>query len=440
MAGLSGRDVGLTTASAMIGAGIFVAPGRMVEAGAHPSAILALFLVGGCIALAGAFIVGRLATVFPGSGGPYRYLGEAFGPRTAFLFQWSRFGVMQTAAVAVLARTATAFLAQAFGWSGPMSDYWETVAAMGLVLAAAGLNAAGLRLGRAVQAALTLLKVVILLAFSMAAFTLGDLSWQGQGRSAAPGTWMLLAIFAFGGWTQITFMAGELDDPRKLPRPLASGVLGVTILYLVALAAMLASMPSTGPGDQLAITVAGSLFGETGQRVVAVAIAVAVLGGLHTFTMTGARLYQAAAQDGGWWRPFARSNRFGAPGTSLAYQALWSCFLLAGSLLVADAFTALIASVSTGSWLFHGLLGLAWFRTRDRPAAFDTPGRAWTAGTFTLLAGAIVVAGLIQDGLRIAEGAWDELGAVWALAVLGLGALIPVRRQQAPPEPIPAPF
>ncbi len=422
----------------MVGAGIFLSPGLMLRSGATPTMVLVLFVVGGVIAILGALTISELASAHPGNGGPFRYIHDNLGPAPAFLFNWSRFWVMQTGALAILSLTCARFAADALGVADP---YWEAVAAIGLLAATALLNSRGLWLGAWVQRGLTLLKVGALLAIvigvAIAARPDGFATPPEASTPTGIGGLLLLAIFAYGGWTQMTFLAGEVADPRRFARPLVLGVALAMALYLVSISAMFLAMPDGAQGRVIVAEAAGALWGPTGRTLVAAVVAVAVLGGLHTMTLTGPRLYAAAAASGQWWRPFGKHNAFDAPGTALWLQAEWAAMLVALSLLANDAFLALIGSLSVAIWIFHVLTAIAWFQRRrtGTPPPFTTPGGAWVAGTF-LVATTVVVGLAIWNDIRfIAAGRWGDLQATWALLVIGsggLGLLAKRARRQAP--------
>ncbi len=430
---LRSRDITATVVSAMVGAGIFLAPGLMLRSGATPTMVLVLFVVGGIIAILGALTIAELASAHPGNGGPYRYLRANLGRTPAFLFNWSRFWVMQTGALAILSLTCIRFAGDVIGVD---NSYWEAVAAIGLLAATAALNARGLWIGAWVQRGLTVLKVGALLAIvvgvAIAAKPDGFAEPPVTTNPTGIGGLLLLAIFAYGGWTQMTFLAGEVRDPKRFAAPLVVGVVIATALYLISIAAMFLAMPDGTEGRVIIAEAAGALWGDTGRRIVAAAVAVAVLGGLHTMTLTGPRLYAAAAENGQWWRPFAKRNATDAPATAIWLQAEWAALLVALSQLSNDAFLTLIGSLSVAIWVFHVLTAVAWFRQRRRAdaAEFRTPGGPIVAGAF--LAATTLVVGLAvwNDVQFIVAGRWGDLQATWAVLVIGSGAVALVGRHK----------
>lgn len=416
--GLRDRDVTATVVSAMVGAGIFIAPGVLLQQGAPQNVVLLLFAVAGIVVTAGAFTLADLAKRLPGNGGPHRYLRHHLGPWAGFLYGWSRFWVMQCGALAVLSLTCARFLADAVGTHHP---YWEAVAALVLLAGTAGIHTRGLQTSAWVQAGLTGLKIAIVLAIAAgvlfaARATSDPIAPSGEGSI---GGWMLIAIFAFGGWTQVTFLAGEA---RHLRRPIALGIAIVTALYLVMLVAMFRS--GDLQGDVIAAEAAGNLYGPTVRRAVSLAIALAVYGTLHTQSLTGPRLYQAAAEAGDWWRPFAERNARGAPGKAIWFQAEWAALLVAISLLAANAFAALIGAISTAIWTFHLLLAIAWFRDPGKDIHW-----VWPA-LFLVAAAGVMGAAVWSDIGSLRAGVWSDVHSAWALGIIASGLVVHVARSK----------
>ncbi len=419
------RDVAATVGGAMVGAGIFIAPERLIDNGAPPLLILGLFAAAGIVAVFGAFTLVRLAQAMPGNGGPYLYL-RVLHPRLPSLFNWSRFWVMQTGALAILSLIAAQFALQTFGYS---HWYAQAVLAMLLLAGAAAINARGLRTGARFQLATTALKFAAILAVSIGIFTVGDAANLRASRGTANlglGSWMLTVVFAFGGWTQVTFLAGETRGDLK--RPVVGAILGVTALYILAVAAML--LAPVGPGP-LALAAAESVFGASGARIMSAVIAVTVLGTLHTMTLTGPRLYEAAAARGDWWRPFARRNHRDAPGMAILYQAEWAAVLIVLSLLARNAYDALIGGISTAIWLFHVATALAWFRVRR--GSFVPPAIFLAASSF------VVGVAFVQDISRALDGAWGQVTSLYALLIIASGLPLAWRGSRSPPTAPDAP-
>ncbi len=409
------RDVTLTVTSAMVGAGIFLTPGILLQQGAPPWLVLTLFAAATIVVIAGAFTLADLAKRLPGDGGPHRYLSHHLGPWAGFLYNWSRFWVMQCGALAVLSLTAATFLADAMGRH---DTYWEAVAALAILALSAAIHTRGLRTSAKIQVVLTVLKIALILVLAAGILVAADPVQTPDVRLAGGlGSWTLLALFAFGGWTQVTFLAGQTDG--DLRRPIAAGILLAAGLYMVALIGMFLS--GTVEGRVIAAEAAGNLYGPGARKAVSLVVAIAVLGTLHTQSMTGPRLYAAAAEAGHWWRPFARLNDRQAPATATRLQAQWAMLLVALSLLAANAFAVLISSISTAIWLFHIALVAAWWRDPGKAVHAGWPILFGAAATF------VVVGALVQDLRFLAAGDWQALSATWALLLIATGVPLAAR-------------
>src|SRR6202162_5153252 len=230
-------DATMIVMGGIVGSGIFINP-YVVALRVHtPFLILGVWLLGGGLALLGAFIWAELASRLPGAGGQYLYLREAYHPSVAFLYGWVLLLVIQTGGMAAVAIKLARYYREITGFSagdGPIA----AVALLGLT----AINCFGVRAGSNVQSALMLLKAaaitaVVVVGILWGGGTVGILPlldrpvWVGLG--SAIGAAMIPVAFAYGGWQTASFVAAEMRDPRRdLSRGLVIGVVGVVALYL----------------------------------------------------------------------------------------------------------------------------------------------------------------------------------------------------------------
>src|SRR5438046_2866618 len=224
----------------IVGAGIFANPSEVAHRVHTPFLILGVWVLGGFIAMCGAFIWAELATRLPGTGGQYLYLREAYHPSVAFVYGWGLLLVTQTGGMAAVAVIFSSYFRALTGvdWNG------SAIAAM-VLLALTGINCLGARAGSNVQSALMLLKIGAIAALILIGFVAGHPATAGLKSETvlgqpvsfdllkSIGAAMVPVAFAYGGWQTATFVSAEIRDPhRDLSRGLLLGVSGVVVLYL----------------------------------------------------------------------------------------------------------------------------------------------------------------------------------------------------------------
>lgn len=363
--GLS-RQLGLGSATALvvgevIGVGIFLTPARMVHSLGSPAWLLAVWLVMGGVTLAGALCFGALAARFPEAGGGYVYLREAFGRRPAFLFGWMSLLVTDPGLTALLA----VGLAEAVAGALALSPLGIKATAISAIVALAAVNMAGLAFGAGVLRVLTVLKIGVLAFLAVWGFGLGRGDWSNflplvaQRPGSAPlgqalvGA-LIAAFFSFGGWWDMSKLAGEVREPeRTMPRALVLGVAAVTAVYVVVSAVFLYLVPSDRiTNDRAFATLAGeALFGRVGGLVFSCVVATAVLGCLAAMMMAAPRVYYAMARDGLFPHALAAAHpRFGTPARATAVQAV-----LASALVATGTFEQILAYFFFVTVAFLGL-------------------------------------------------------------------------------------
>src|SRR5438876_8547286 len=392
------RQLGLLAVTALVvgevvAIGIFLTPAGMARSLGSPFWLLIVWLLMGVMALSGALCYGELAARSPEAGGGYVYLREAYGPGVAFLYGWKCMLVMDPGITAALA----AGLASYVGYAVGVSAVWLKVIAIGSILAIAAVNIAGLRLGSGLMQGLTALKLGALALIAVLAFSLHAGSWsnfvpffaQHPGSDPLPGALapaLVGAFFAFGGWWEISKLAGEARDPaRTLPRALALGVTIVTAIYILTSTVFLYLVPleRVTSGETFAAQAGEALFGAAGGRVFAAIVIVAVLGSLLGLLMALPRVYYAMARDGVFFKPVGVVHpRFGTPARAIGIQAgLASLYVALGT------FNQIIAYFVFVTVLFVGLTVAGLFRIRRRSptSAYRTWGYPLTPVLFLAL-------------------------------------------------------
>lgn len=408
------RQLGLGSAVALvvgevIGVGIFLTPAGMAKALGSPLWLLAVWLVAGGVTLTGALCLGELAARHPAAGGGYVYLREAYGPGTAFLFGWMSLLVLDPGITAALATGLASYV----GSVCALSDLGRTVVAVAAVLGLAAVNVVGLRLGAGLLSGLTALKVGLLALIVGWGFGSGLGDWSnftpfaGQHPGSDPLPKALAAggvgaFFSFGGWWDVSKMAGEVRDPeRTVPRALVLGVLTVTAVYILisAVFVYLVPLPEVTTDEAFAARVGEILFGRAGGVTFAGVVIVAVLGSLASIIMGSPRVYYAMAKDGLFLPAVAALHpRFGTPARAIALQAA-----VASLLVVSGTFDQILAYFFFAAVAFLALTIAAVFVLRRRPLAtssYRAPGYPVTPLLFLMPVAFLLVLLVLDNPVR----------------------------------------
>src|SRR5881394_10963 len=315
-------DATMIVMGGIVGAGIFANPSEVAHRVHTPFLIFSVWVLGGLLAMCGAFIWAELWTRLPGAaGGQYAYLREAYHPAVAFVYGWGLLLVTQTGGMAAVAVIFASYFhaLTGVGWN-------DSVIAAVVLLILTGINCLGARAGSNVQSAFMLLRIAAIVGLVLFGFALGASSPKSEPSLAIPmslgllkdiGSAMVPIAFAYGGWQTATFVAGEMRDARRdLSRGLLIGVAGVVALYLTV---NLACLRVLGPAGLDATTTPASdviriALGERGAQWVAIAITISTLGFLSQSMLTAPRVYYAMARDGLFFKSVGKVfGRWGTP-------------------------------------------------------------------------------------------------------------------------------
>ncbi|MDX6442937.1 MAG: basic amino acid/polyamine antiporter, family [Blastocatellia bacterium] len=393
------RQIGLRTATALIvgeviAVGIFLTPAGMAKSLGSPVLLLVVWLTMGGMALCGALCYGELAARFPEAGGGYVYLREAYGRPIAFLYGWMALLVMDPGLTAALAMGMAGYVGYIFKLSGTALK----AVAIGSIVFVALVNIRGVRLGGGLIRWLTILKLGLLGLVIVWGFGSRAGHWSNFTPLVAqrPGSEALLgalagalvgAFFSFGGWWDLSKVAGEVRDPEKaLPRALVFGVTILTVVYILTSAVFIYLVPleQVTSAETFAAQAGEVLFGRMGGQVLSGIVIVAVLGSLAAVVMSAPRVYFAMARDG-LFIPAAASihPRFQTPARAIAIQAVLSSILV-----LVGTFNTIISYFVFVVVIFLGLTVAALFVLRRKANAgisYRTPGYPLTPIIFLLL-------------------------------------------------------
>lgn len=416
------RALGLRGATAlvvanMVGTGVFVTSGFMARELGSAAAVLAMWVVGGAFALSGATVYAELGAMMPRAGGEYVYLARAFHPAVGFLSGFVSLLVGFSAPIAASAMACASYASAAW----PLLPVKATAAL--LIVALSAVHMLDVLWGARVQVVLTAMKVALVAAFVALGITIGEGSWAhfSLGRAvpgaSAAAVSLVFVAFAYSGWNAAAYVAGELREPsRTLPLALLVGTGIVIALYLgLNVAFFYAAEPNALAADPevVADIAARALFGDRVARAMSTLIALGLVSSVSAMVMAGPRVTMAMAEDGLFFRAFARRSRGGAPFVSIGAHGALSL-----ALLFTATFESLLTYIGFTLSAFSALTVLGAMRLRAREPEADRPYRAalWplTPALFVALATFLVAFSIRERPVVAAAG----------LGTLALGLLL----------------
>lgn len=359
------RDLGLFTAvnisiGLIIGSGIFAVPSVIANHLDSVGLILLVWIVGGLMALCGAFSFGELAAAMPKTGGTYVYLREAYGPMIAFLFGWAQLLVINSGSYAAI----STIFANYFNYFVPTSQLGTKFIAAGAVSAVTLLNIVGVKRAGNVQNALTPLKVAVLVFLVLGGFLFAKGDWSniaplfrptaGMSTVTAFGLALISVLWTFDGWMDVCYASGEIKNPeRTLPKTFTLSIISLLVIYLLVNLLYHYILPhaQVKASAMVASDAADVILGPIGGTVIALTVVFSTFGALNSTTLTGARIFYAMAQDGLFFRWVGKADpRFHTPVGALLISSGWSFVLI-----FSGTFDQLITYFIFIMWIFYGL-------------------------------------------------------------------------------------
>src|SRR6185369_15509216 len=410
--GLSLLDSVLLLCGGIIGSSIFLTAKDIAGPLPHPVLFLLVWILGAGISLLECTAFAELGSMFPDSGGQYVYLREAYGDLPAFLYGWMLFSVANGGTIAALSVASAAYLG---GIVPFISQGHVVLSAAGIVLtrahvfalisivAVTWINVVGLRWGTILQNLATWAKFAAMGAFVVLGFAIGQGDWHhfspapGQnltlGLSAgqlvsAFGVALIAVFWAYDGWVYITWVAGEVKQPRRnVPLAMVLGVLVVGAIYIAMNMTYIYALPldEIAKHETIAHAAATALFSPAAALWLSALIAVSCFGAMASCTMSGARVYYAMARDGAFFQKMAEVHpRWRTPAFSLIGQGIWGAILT-----VSGRYDQLYTYVMFGMVLSYtltviGLFVLRWKRP-DIERPYRCAGYPWLPGIYVLV-------------------------------------------------------
>jgi basic amino acid/polyamine antiporter, APA family len=399
----------------IIGSGIFLNPAIVAARVRTPGLTLAVWVLGGIIALIGALVYAELGARRPVAGGGYVYLRDAFGRLPAFLYAWALLLVIATGAIAAVAVTFATYAASLAGF-GPEA---RVPLAVGAIVLLSAINYVGVKPGAVTQNVFTLLKLGALAALILAGLLLPHpahyLAQMApvamRSEVLAVGTALVPVLFAVGGWQQTNFVAEELIEPeRNLPRALLGGVALVVAVYLLANVAYLRTLGVEGlaASPAPAADAMQAQLGTAGATLIAAGIAFSTFGFLNLVILVSPRVYRTMAADGLFFPSLARLHpQYRTPTAAILFQGAWAVILT-----LTGRYGDLLDYVVFGDWIFFAATAATLFHFRSReqrglePAGirFRMPGYPAGPILFILAALYVVVGSVVSNPANAIKG------------------------------------
>lgn len=413
-------DVFALTVGIVVGAGIFRTPALVAGFAPDATTMIAAWVAGGLLSIAGALCYAELAAAWPHMGGDYHFLGRAYGERLAFLYAWARLAVIQTGSLALLAFIVGDYL-QVIAPLGPTgSAVWAGIA----VAAVTAINWLGIRWGTAVQRWLTLVEVGGLIAIIVAGFMVAPAGTAPTpvSEGGAVGLMMVFVLLAYGGWSEAVYVSAEMKAPPRRIAPIMAAALAlVTALYVLVNLAALHSLGFAGlaASEAVAAEVMRRALGDGGAAAISAAVAVAALTSANATAITGGRTAAALGRRFHALRWLGRWNLSrDTPGNALVAQGAVALALVVAGAFARDGFRLAVEYTAPVFWFFLLLVGAALFVLRHRYPEVERPFRV---PLYPVLPAVFCATSACLLWSSLAHYRWSSLAGV---AVLGVGAVL----------------
>lgn len=394
------RELGLLDATmlvvgSMIGSGIFIVSADITRSVGSAGWLIIIWLLTGLVTLMAALSYGELSAMYPKAGGQYVYLKESYNKLIAFLYGWSTFMVIQTGTIAAVGVAFAKFAAYLYAPLGDDNILFSIggvninaaqILAISTIILLTWINSRGVKNGKIIQTILTIVKILSLFGLIIAglAFSFRTEVWQANWTDMfTPFRWdastqtkvtiggatlfagvvsaMVGSLFSSDAWNNVTFIAGEIRNPRKnIGLSLFLGTMIVTVIYvstnIMYTAVLSMEEIANAPADRVAVAASQYIFGTAGTLVIAIMIMISTFGCNNGLILSGARVYYTMAQDGVFFKQAAVLNKFEVPGWGLWAQCLWASALCLtgryGDLLDYVIFVVLIFYILTIGGIF----------------------------------------------------------------------------------------
>lgn len=359
-------DGTMLVVGSMIGSGIFIVSADIARQVGSTGWLILIWLISGLITMIAAVSYGELSAMFPNAGGQYVYLKEAYNKLIAFLYGWSFFAVIQTGTIAAVGVAFSKFAAYLIPAVSDENILFEIgsfklnvaqIVSIVTIIFLTYLNTRGVKNSKILQTTLTVIKILSISGLIVFGFIFAAKSsvwnanwsdaWTPHSFNSETGSWLTIGgpalitgisaamvgtLFSSDSWTGVTFIAGEIKNPkRNVGLSMFLGTLIVTIIYVLTNLMYVAVIPlgeiATAKSDRVAVVAAQYICGDIGTLIIALMIMISTFACNNGLIMAGARVYYTMANDGLFFKKAAKLNHASVPEWALWAQCIWASVL-----------------------------------------------------------------------------------------------------------------
>jgi APA family basic amino acid/polyamine antiporter len=359
-------DGTMLVVGSMIGSGIFIVSADIARQVGSTGWLILIWLISGIITMIAAVSYGELSAMFPNAGGQYVYLKEAYNKLIAFLYGWSFFAVIQTGTIAAVGVAFSKFAAYIIPAVSDENILYQIgsfklnvaqIISIITIIFLTYLNTCGVKNSKILQTILTIIKILSISGLIIFGFTLAAKTsiwnanwadaWTPHSFNTKTGSWMPInttalisgisaamvgTLFSSDSWTGVTFIAGEIKNPkRNVGLSMLLGTFIVTIIYVLTNLMYVAVIPLSeiagAKSDRVAVVASQYIFGDIGTLIIALMIMISTFACNNGLIMAGARVYYTMANDGLFFKKAASLNKQSVPAWALWAQCLWASVL-----------------------------------------------------------------------------------------------------------------
>lgn len=410
-------DATMLVMGSMIGSGIFIVSADMMRNLGSGYWMIVVWIITGIMTVAAAISYGELSALFPKAGGQYTYLTEIFGKKMGFLYGWGLFTVIQTGTIAAVAMAFgkfTAYLVPALNDAAPIFQSgefmitWIQMLAIAIILLLTYINTRGVESGKILQNVFTGSKILALLGLIAAGFIFVDFShlaenfnfgtdafnnidkdtkgnflktgWEsidGMTLMGGIAAAMVGSVFSSVAWESVTFVSGEIENPKKnVVKAMILGTSAVMLLYIavnfVYLNAIDRNSIAFAANDRVAVSASQNIFGNAGTVIIAVLVMVSTFGCNNGLILAGARVFQTMAKDGLFFKSAIDNNKNDVPSNALWMQGIW-----ASVLCLSGQYGNLLDMISFVIVLFYMITVFGVIYLRFKQPNLERPYKTW---------------------------------------------------------------